>query len=57
MEKSNYKSLIVWQKAMDLTAVVYKLAKKIAKGRIVFFKRPNAEGGSFNTEQYCGRTG
>jgi len=31
MEKSNYRSLIVWQKAMDLTAVIYNLVKKLPK--------------------------
>jgi four helix bundle protein len=31
MEKSNYKNLIVWQKAMDLTAAVYKLVRKLPK--------------------------
>ena len=31
MEKSNYKNLIVWQKAMDLTADIYKLVKKLPK--------------------------
>ena len=27
----NYKELVVWQKAMDLTAEVYLLAKKLPK--------------------------
>jgi len=31
MEKSSYKGLIVWQKAMDLTAVIYQLVKKLPK--------------------------
>ena len=31
MEKSSYQRLIVWQKAMDLTAVIYKLVKKLPK--------------------------
>ena len=31
MEKSSYQGLIVWQKAMDLTAIIYKLVKKLPK--------------------------
>ena len=31
MEKSSYQGLLVWQKAMDLTAVIYKLVKKLPK--------------------------
>jgi len=31
MEKSSYRGLIVWQKAMDLTAVIYELVKKLPK--------------------------
>ena len=31
MEKSSYQGLVVWQKAMDLTAVIYKLVKKLPK--------------------------
>jgi len=31
MEKSSYQGLIVWQKAMDLTAIVYNLVKKLPK--------------------------
>ncbi|MDR0794855.1 MAG: four helix bundle protein [Tannerella sp.] len=31
MEKANYQGLVVWQKAMDLTAVIYKLVKKLPK--------------------------
>ena len=30
-EKSSYRSLLVWQKAMELTATVYKLVKKLPK--------------------------
>jgi four helix bundle protein len=29
MEKSNHRKLIVWQKAMELTAIIYKLVKKL----------------------------
>ena len=31
MEQSSYQGLIVWQKAMELTAVIYKLVKKLPK--------------------------
>ena len=31
MEKSSYQGLKVWQKAMDLTAVLYQLVKKLPK--------------------------
>jgi len=31
MEKSSYQGLIVWQKAMELTTVIYKLVKKLPK--------------------------
>jgi four helix bundle protein len=31
MEKSSYKGLVVWQKAMSLTAIIYKLVKKLPK--------------------------
>jgi len=31
MQKSSYQGLLVWQKAMDLTAVIYKLVKKLPK--------------------------
>ena len=31
VEKSSYQGLIVWQKAMDLTAIIYKLVKKLPK--------------------------
>ena len=31
MEKSSYQGLIVWQKAMELTVIVYKLVKKLPK--------------------------
>ena len=31
MAKLNYKDLIVWQKAMDLTVEIYKLVKKLPK--------------------------
>ena len=31
MEKSSYQGLFVWQKAMELTAVIYKLVKKLPK--------------------------
>ena len=31
MEKANYRELVVWQKAMKLTAVIYKLVKKLPK--------------------------
>jgi len=31
MEKTSYKDLIVWQKAMDLTVVIYNLVKKLPK--------------------------
>jgi four helix bundle protein len=31
MEKSSYQGLLVWQKAMDLTAVIYNLTKKLPK--------------------------
>ena len=31
MEKSSFQGLIVWQKAMDLTAVIYKLVKQLPK--------------------------
>jgi len=31
VEKSSYKGLLVWQKAMELTAVIYKLVKKLPK--------------------------
>ncbi|MCL2290285.1 MAG: four helix bundle protein [Bacteroidetes bacterium] len=34
MEKSSYQGLLVWQKAMDLTAVVYKLVRKLPKEKI-----------------------
>jgi len=31
MEKSSYQGLLVWQKAMELTADIYKLVKKLPK--------------------------
>jgi len=31
MEKSTYQGLLVWQKAMDLTATIYNLVKKLPK--------------------------
>ena len=31
MEKSSYRGLIVWQKSMDLTAIIYRLVKKLPK--------------------------
>ena len=31
MEKTTYQNLLVWQKAMDLTAIIYKLVKKLPK--------------------------
>ena len=31
METSSYQGLLVWQKAMDLTSVIYKLVKKLPK--------------------------
>jgi four helix bundle protein len=31
MEKSSYQGLLVWQKAMDLTAAIYNLTKKLPK--------------------------
>ena len=31
MEKSSYQGLLVWQKAMELTTVIYKLVKKLPK--------------------------
>ena len=31
MEKSSYQGLLVWQKAMELTIVIYKLVKKLPK--------------------------
>jgi four helix bundle protein len=31
MENSSYKGLLVWQKAMDVTALIYKLVKKLPK--------------------------
>ena len=31
MEKSSYQGLSVWQKAMELTTVIYKLVKKLPK--------------------------
>ena len=31
MEKATYQNLLVWQKAMDLTAEIYKLVKKLPK--------------------------
>jgi len=31
MEKSSYQGLLVWQKAMELTAAIYKLVKKLPK--------------------------
>jgi len=31
MEKSSYRGLLVWQKAMDLTAIIYQLVKKLPK--------------------------
>ena len=31
MKNSSYQGLLVWQKAMDLTAVIYKLVKKLPK--------------------------
>ena len=34
MEKTSYQNLLVWQKAMDLTADIYKLVKKLPKEEI-----------------------
>ena len=34
MEKSNYKNLIVWQKAMDLVAEVYNIVKLLPREEI-----------------------
>jgi len=31
MAVSNYRDLIVWQKAMDLTVEIYRIAKKLPK--------------------------
>ena len=31
MEQANYQELLVWQKAMKLTVVIYKLVKKLPK--------------------------
>jgi len=31
MEKSSYQGLLVWQKSMELTAIVYELMKKLPK--------------------------
>ena len=31
MEKSSYQGLFVWQKAMELTAIIYQLVKKLPK--------------------------
>ena len=31
MEKSSYQGLLVWQKAIELTSVIYKLVKKLPK--------------------------
>ena len=31
MEESNFRRLVVWQKAMELTAVIYQLVKKMPK--------------------------
>ena len=31
MEQANYQELLVWQKAMRLTVVIYKLVKKLPK--------------------------
>jgi four helix bundle protein len=31
MEKASYQGLLVWQKAMDLTTVIYNLVKKLPK--------------------------
>jgi four helix bundle protein len=31
MEQSSYQGLLVWQKAMDLTAVIYNLTRKLPK--------------------------
>jgi len=31
MEESNFRRLVVWQKAMELTAVIYQLVKKLPK--------------------------
>jgi len=31
MEKSSYQGLLVWQKSMELTALIYKLVKKLPK--------------------------
>jgi four helix bundle protein len=31
MEKSSYQGLLVWQKAMDLSVLIYKLTKKLPK--------------------------
>jgi len=31
MEKASYQGLLVWQKAIELTSVVYKLVKKLPK--------------------------
>ena len=35
MEKSSYQGLLVWQKAMDLTAVIYELVKKLPKEELL----------------------
>jgi len=31
MEKSSYQGLVVWQKAMDLSTIIYKLVKRLPK--------------------------
>jgi len=31
MEKSSYQGLLVWQKSIELTAIIYKLVKKLPK--------------------------
>lgn len=51
----NYKDLIVWQKAMDLSVEIYRLVKKIAKRRIVLFIRSDETISNFNSKQYCRR--
>ena len=49
----SYKDLIVWQKAMQMTEMVYSMAKKTSEGGNVCPERPNEAGSGVDSFEHC----
>lgn len=51
----SYKDLIVWQKAMQMTEMVYSMVKKTSEGGNVCIERPNEARGCVDSFEHSGR--